>query len=78
MSRYLVDRIQRLPNVHVSCFTEVTDVIGEERFAGLVVVNSETGGRQELAARASSSSSERCRIRIGWVACSISMIAASS
>ena len=52
MSRYLVDRIQRLPNVHVSCFTEVTDVIGEERFAGLVVVNSETGGRQELAARA--------------------------
>ena len=52
MSRYLVDRIQRLPNVHVSCFTEVTEVIGEERFAGLVVVNSETGGRQELAARA--------------------------
>ena len=27
-------------------------MIGEERFAGLVVVNSETGGRQELAARA--------------------------
>jgi thioredoxin reductase (NADPH) len=52
MSRYLVDTIQRLENVHVVRHTVVTEVIGEERLAGLVVVDSETGGRHELAARA--------------------------
>jgi thioredoxin reductase (NADPH) len=52
MSRYLVDRIQRLENVHVALHTEVTEVIGEERLEGLVVANSETGERQSLPARA--------------------------
>jgi thioredoxin reductase (NADPH) len=52
MSRYLVDRIARIENVHVEVNTEVTELIGDDRLTGLIVLNSETGERRELSVRA--------------------------
>ena len=52
MSRYLVDRIQRLENICVALNTEVTGLIGDGKLAGLVVANNETHERLELDARA--------------------------
>jgi thioredoxin reductase (NADPH) len=42
MSYYLVERIQTIPNIKVEPFTEVTEVYGEERLAGLTVEHRDT------------------------------------
>ena len=49
MSRYLVDQIERLPNVEVLRHTEVTELIGAGgRLQALVVRDTRTGERQEI------------------------------
>ncbi|WSS24260.1 FAD-dependent oxidoreductase [Streptomyces sp. NBC_01190] len=52
MSRYLIDRIQRHPRIHVRPHTEVREVTGEERVESLVVEDNRTSERHVLAARA--------------------------
>ncbi|GLW35398.1 FAD-dependent oxidoreductase [Actinoplanes regularis] len=49
MSRYLVDQIERLPNVEVLRHTEVTELIGDDgRLRALGVRDTRTGERQEV------------------------------
>ena len=49
MSRYLVDQIERLPNVDVLRHTEVTELIGEDgRLQALGVRDTHTGERQQI------------------------------
>jgi thioredoxin reductase (NADPH) len=52
MSRYLVDRIERIENVHVQLHTEVAELIGDDTLTRLATTNNETGERHELEARA--------------------------
>ena len=52
MSRYLVDRMERLGNVEVLCDTEVRELRGDDTLEALVVENNRTGERRTLAARA--------------------------
>ncbi|MEA2272723.1 MAG: thioredoxin reductase [Solirubrobacteraceae bacterium] len=52
MSRYLADRIERLPNVDVLLHTEVRELAGERALEGLVVEDSETAERRHVEARA--------------------------
>jgi thioredoxin reductase (NADPH) len=52
MSRYLVDRIERIENVHVLLNTEVVELLGDRTLTGLVVRNNEDGEQHELDARA--------------------------
>ncbi|MFG1926377.1 FAD-dependent oxidoreductase [Cryptosporangium sp. NPDC048952] len=49
MSRYLVDQIERLPNVGVLRHTEITDLIGDDgQLQALGVHDTRTGERQEI------------------------------
>jgi thioredoxin reductase (NADPH) len=49
MSRYLVDQIERLPNVEVLRHTEVTELTGDDgRLQAIGVRDTRTGERQEL------------------------------
>jgi thioredoxin reductase (NADPH) len=49
MSRYLVDQIERLPNVEVLRHREVTELIGDDgRLQALGVRDTRTGERQEI------------------------------
>lgn len=49
MSRYLVDQIERLPNVGVLRHTEITELIGDDgRLQALGVRDTWTGERQEI------------------------------
>lgn len=48
MSRYLVNRIERTPNITLLCTTEIAELQGEEGLQGVVVVNKETGEQQTL------------------------------
>jgi thioredoxin reductase (NADPH) len=52
MSRYLIDQIERLPNVHVLLSTEVRELLGDRKLDGVVVEDNRTGARQTLPARA--------------------------
>ncbi|WP_442907102.1 FAD-dependent oxidoreductase [Kitasatospora sp. NBC_01250] len=52
MSRYLIDRIERHPRIHVRLHTEVQEVTGEDRVEALVVQDNRTREQQVLAARA--------------------------
>jgi thioredoxin reductase (NADPH) len=52
MSRYLVDRIERLGNVEVLCDSEVRELRGDDTLEALVVENNRTGERRTLTARA--------------------------
>ena len=52
MSRYLVDRIARIPNVHVMTSTEVRELHGEAALEGLTVTDNRTGTRRTIDARA--------------------------
>jgi thioredoxin reductase (NADPH) len=52
MSRYLVDRIERLENVHVMTNTEVTGLIGDDTLTAIDTTNNRTGDRKKLDARA--------------------------
>ncbi|SDM75213.1 FAD-dependent oxidoreductase [Actinacidiphila guanduensis] len=52
MSRYLIDRIERHPRIHVRLHTEVREVSGEERVESVLVEDNRTGEQQVLPARA--------------------------
>jgi thioredoxin reductase (NADPH) len=52
MSRYLADRIERLPGVEVLLHTEVRELLGDDALEELVVEDNHTGERRTLAARA--------------------------
>ena len=52
MSRYLIDRIERHPRIHVRLHTEVREVTGEDRVESLVVEDNRTREQEVLAARA--------------------------
>ncbi|MFJ2647908.1 FAD-dependent oxidoreductase [Streptomyces sp. NPDC087420] len=52
MSRYLIDRIERHPRIHVRLHTEVREVTGEDRVESVVVEDNRTREQQVLAARA--------------------------
>jgi thioredoxin reductase (NADPH) len=52
MSRYLIDRVERAPNVDVLPHTEVRELVGERTLEGLVVEDTKTGERRRLEARA--------------------------
>ncbi|WP_329019287.1 FAD-dependent oxidoreductase [Streptomyces sp. NBC_01601] len=50
MSRYLVDQVERHPNIEVHLHTEVRGVSGEERLESLAVEDNATGERREVRA----------------------------
>jgi thioredoxin reductase (NADPH) len=52
MSRYLVERIRRLPGVEVHDNTEVREVVGDGALEAVVVEDNRTGARSTLEARA--------------------------
>ena len=52
MSRYLVDRIERIETIQVHLHTEVKELLGDDTLTGVVAVDKETGERRELAVRA--------------------------
>jgi thioredoxin reductase (NADPH) len=52
MSRYLIDRIMATENVEVLPHTEVRELLGEDRLAGVVVEDNRSGARRTLRARA--------------------------
>ncbi|RCH66785.1 cyclic nucleotide-binding protein [Streptomyces sp. SDr-06] len=52
MSRYLIDRIERHPRIHVHLHTEVREVTGEDRVESLVIEDNRTREQALLAARA--------------------------
>jgi thioredoxin reductase (NADPH) len=52
MSHYLVDRIQATPNICVRLHTEVRQALGEDRLEGLMLVCSDTGQVEQVAATA--------------------------
>lgn len=52
MSRYLIDRIERCPRIHVQLHTEVREVTGKDRVESLIVEDNRTREQQVLAARA--------------------------
>ena len=52
MSRYLVDQVERNPKVTVMLHVEVGSVVGSDSLESLVVVDSHSGDRQTLDARA--------------------------
>lgn len=52
MSRYLVDQIERNPNVEVIRHTEVRELVGEENLEAVVVENNQTGQCRQIPARA--------------------------
>ena len=52
MSRYLVDRIERLGNVDVLLDTEVRELLGDDTLEALVVEDNRTGERRTIDARA--------------------------
>jgi thioredoxin reductase (NADPH) len=52
MSRYLVDRIERTPNVQVHLHSEIRELCGERTLEAVVLEDDQTGARQRLDARA--------------------------
>ena len=52
MSRYLIDRIARIPNVHVMTSTEVRELHGEATLEAVTVTDNRTGTRRTIDARA--------------------------
>jgi thioredoxin reductase (NADPH) len=52
MSRYLIDQLERRPNVEVRSHTEVVELVGERGLEALVVEDNRTGERTPLDASA--------------------------
>jgi thioredoxin reductase (NADPH) len=52
MSRYLIDRVRRAPNVEVLLHTQVAEILGDERLEGIAVVDDESGQRRAIDTRA--------------------------
>ncbi len=51
MSRYLADRIERLPNVEVLRNTEIRELLGDDSLEGILVEDLESGARRRLDLR---------------------------
>jgi thioredoxin reductase (NADPH) len=51
MSRYLADRIERLPNVEVVTDSEVRELVAHDTLESIVVENNQTGERRTIPAR---------------------------
>ncbi|HWA54984.1 MAG TPA: FAD-dependent oxidoreductase [Solirubrobacterales bacterium] len=51
MSRYLADRIERLPNVEVLSSTEIRELVGDDSLEGVVVEDLKSGGHRRLDVR---------------------------
>jgi thioredoxin reductase (NADPH) len=51
MSRYLVDQLERHPNIEILDHTEVRELIGDDPLQGVVAENNQTGARRTLNAR---------------------------
>jgi thioredoxin reductase (NADPH) len=52
MSRYLIDQVTRLPNVHVILGAEVQELHGDEALEAVTIQDSATGARRVVSARA--------------------------
>ena len=52
MSRYLVDQVTRLPNVHVILGAEVRELHGDEALEAVIIQDSAAGERRVVSARA--------------------------
>jgi thioredoxin reductase (NADPH) len=52
MSRYLIDQVERLPNVRILLRTEVAELLGDQALTAVVVRENQAGARRTLAARA--------------------------
>jgi thioredoxin reductase (NADPH) len=52
MSRYLVDQVMRLPNVHVILGAEVRELHGDESLEAITAEDSQTGARRVVSANA--------------------------
>ena len=52
MSRYLIDQLTRLPNVHVMLDSEVRELHGDQVLEAVTVADSSSGARRVLPARA--------------------------
>jgi thioredoxin reductase (NADPH) len=75
MSRYLVDEIARIPNVHVMTVTKVRELHGEAALEAVTVTDNQTGTRRTIDARRCSSSSAWPRAPAGSAGWSTSTIA---
>ncbi len=51
MSQYLIDQIDRTPNIHLLGCTQVVEALGEERMESLVLENMDTGERRTAQAK---------------------------
>jgi thioredoxin reductase (NADPH) len=52
MSRYLIDELENRPQVELTTYTEIVELKGEPALEAVVVVDSRTGERRELEAKA--------------------------
>ena len=52
MSRYLIDQIERIPNIEVRTHTEVVEFIGDRSVEAIVIEDNVSGKRTQLNARA--------------------------
>ena len=52
MSRYLIDQIGRIANVHVMLGTEVRELLGDQALEAVAVTDNQTGARRTIRARA--------------------------
>jgi thioredoxin reductase (NADPH) len=52
MSRYLIDQVARIPNVHVMTNTEVRELHGDRALEAITVADHRTGARRAVDARA--------------------------
>jgi thioredoxin reductase (NADPH) len=52
MSRYLADRIEQAPNVHIHYQTSVRELVGDHGLRAIVTENSGSGERARIEARA--------------------------
>lgn len=52
MSRYLLSRIKAIPNVEVHLYTEICELLGEDRLTGVVTLNNRADKRRSLEAGA--------------------------
>jgi thioredoxin reductase (NADPH) len=52
MSRYLIDQLDRIPNVRIMLGTEVRELLGDQALEAVAVADGRTGGRSVLPARA--------------------------
>jgi thioredoxin reductase (NADPH) len=52
MSRYLIDQIERLPNVEIMLGTEIRELLGDQALEAVVVEDGQTGSRRTVEARA--------------------------